>query len=100
QLGLVDEHREEAGVLGGVGERPLDGDAALEAAEAALAREVDLGHAAHAEPTLEAVFAERRLVAGALGREADLRGDQRQEALLGGAVAGRARAPPDGDEAA
>jgi hypothetical protein len=56
---LVDEHLREGGVLGEPGQHSLDRDLAGEAFGADRRAEEYLGHAASAEPRVEAVFAEQ-----------------------------------------
>src|SRR3972149_995569 len=58
QLGLIDKHRDEFGVLGKMGKNPLDGHDLFKALKAALLGEVDLGHTAGAYFIDEKVFPE------------------------------------------
>jgi len=59
QLGLVDEHRDEAGVGRQVRQDPLHDQDLLEAMRGRDLRAEDLGHSAHRQPFEQRVAAER-----------------------------------------
>jgi hypothetical protein len=59
QLRLIDEHRDEVGVGGDVGEDALDRDDALEALDAERLGAEHLGHAARVDAVKQRIFAER-----------------------------------------
>src|SRR5262249_51393060 len=58
QLGLIDEHGEELGLLREVRQDPLDDDDLLEPVGPALPGTKDLGHAAHRKPLKQLVAPE------------------------------------------